>query len=56
MYLVYKGHYDYIPVEANTEKEAAVALAKTLDGGSVWDQDKEDFIFDWGEIEEKEGN
>lgn len=52
MYLVYKDYYNYTPVEANTDKDAAVELARTLDGGSVWDQDKEEFIFDWGDIEE----
>lgn len=52
MYLVYKDYYNYIPVESNTDKDSAVELAKILDGGSVWDQDKEEFIFDWGDIEE----
>lgn len=52
MYLVYKDYYNYIPVECNTDKDAAVELAKTLEGGSVCDQDKEEFIFDFGDIEE----
>lgn len=52
MFLVYKGYYNYIPVECNTDRDAAVELAKTLDGGSVWDQEKEEFIWDWGDIEE----
>lgn len=55
MYLVYKGYYDYIPVEANLDKDAAVELAKTLEGGSVWEQETENFIYEWGDMEEQEG-